>query len=210
MTGKDKIIKLNPQRVSSEVITRTTKIIRNGGIIIYPTETVYGIGCDALNIHSVGRLYAIKKRPEAKPALILIKDTAMLKRLVANVPPVAVKLMKRFWPGPLTITFQARKTVSKMLTAGSGKIGVRISSNRFCEKLIAECNTPIVSTSANISGEPALNEIETLKQIFVHKVDAIIDAGDLVPSLPSTVVDVADGMVNIIREGRITRTELQE
>jgi L-threonylcarbamoyladenylate synthase len=132
----------------------------------------------------------------------------MLKSLVADIPPRALQLMKKFWPGPLTLVFQARENLNPLITAGSGKVGIRIPDNPFCLKLLKESKTSIVSTSANISGKATNFSVESLKKLFADRVDMFIDAGDLPQSLPSTVLDVSEGMVKIVREGVISRKNL--
>jgi L-threonylcarbamoyladenylate synthase len=203
------ILELNPKRISWEIVQRAATIIQKGGIILYPTETIYGLGCDLFNEKAVKRLYTIKKRPETKPALVLIGNISMLRELVVDIPLLASRLMKRFWPGPLTILFKAKKNISPLITAGSGMIGVRLSGSKFCVKLLTVCRIPIVSTSANISGKLFLNDIDSLEKIFATEIDLIVDAGNLPSSLSSTVVDVSSGSVKVIREGAIGREQLK-
>ena len=139
-----------------------------------------------------------------KPVLVLVQNKLMLESLVTDIPPVAVKLMRKFWPGPLTLIFNAKKNLNPLLTAGTGKIGIRIPGNAFCLKLLKAAQVPIVSTSANISGVQQDPSIQSLKKTFSGKVDLIVDAGDLPSSLPSTVIDVTDGKASIVREGAIS------
>ncbi len=127
----------------------------------------------------------------------------MLESLVTDIPLVAVKLMRKFWPGPLTLIFNAKKNLNSLLTAGTGKIGIRIPANAFCLKLLREVQVPIVSTSANISGVQPESSIDSLKKIFSGKVDLVVNAGDLPRSLPSTIIDVSDEKARIVREGTI-------
>ena len=149
--------------------------MKKGGVILYPTETIYGLGCNAFDEQAVARIFTIKGRPDTKPVLVLVRNLTMLKSIVDDIPPVAVKLMEKFWPGPLMIIFNTRKILNSLLTAGTGKIGVRIPGNKFCIKLLREAKTPIVSTSANISGVQYDPSIRSLKQLFSDKVDLIIE-----------------------------------
>ncbi len=199
-----KVIKLNPHRIQTKIIDEAARIIKCGGIIIYPTDTIYGIGCDAFNMKAVRNIFRIKERNEHNPMLVLVNNLKVLKELVDEMTPLALTLSERFWPGPLTMIFKANKNIHRLLKSDNGKIGIRIPDNRFCLKLIEECRTPIVSTSANISGQNTPNESDTLINIFGDKVDLFIDAGKLPPSLLSTVVDVSGKKLKIIREGAIS------
>ena len=143
------LIQINSQRISSKSITQIGRSVKWGGVILYPTETIYGLGCNAFDEEAVARIFEIKGRPETKPVLVLVWNLTMLKSIVANIPPVAVKLMEKFWPGPLTMIFNAKKNISPLVTAGTGKIGVRIPGNSFCLKLLKEIQVPLVSTSAS-------------------------------------------------------------
>ena len=200
------VIHLNPARVSGKVIESTARIILRGGVIIYPTDTIYGIGCDAFNADTVKRIFELKGRTEDKPALVLVQNRDMVRGLVTEISPTAQRLMAQFWPGPLTILLPARENIHRLLKGGEGSIGVRMPDNRFCQKLLARCRVPIVSTSANISGQ--LPDRDTLRMRFLDNVDLFIDAGELPPSLPSTVVDTSGKNVRIIRRGAIPGEEI--
>ena len=203
-----KILKLNPKRISAEVVREAAITIRGGGVLLYPTETIYGLGCDVFNERAVKRIFAIKQRFEKKPLLVLVRNVTMVRELVVAIPPLASVLMDRFWPGPLTLIFYARRNISSLVTAGSGKIGVRIPKNNFCLRLIKACSTPIVSTSANISGQEPVQGVDDLVRHFGNRVDLVVNVGILPVSLPSTVVDVSDARPRIIREGAIRRIQL--
>ena len=203
------ILQLNLKRISGTIVQQTVRTIRKGGVILYPTETVYGLGCNAFDEKAIQRIFEIKERPETKPMLVLVRNRTMLQELVSEIPPTAFKLMECFWPGPLTLIFKARKNLSSLLTAGSGKIGVRIPSNNFCLKLLKESQIPLVSTSANMSGKNVISSIKSLKRIFADKVDIVIDAGSSPSSLPSTVVDVSESKLAIIRQGAISNAQLR-
>jgi L-threonylcarbamoyladenylate synthase len=202
------ILNINLRRISSDAIHQTATSVKRGDVILYPTETIYGLGCNALNEQAVAKIFQIKGRPETKPLLVLAGNKEMLKSLVAEIPPVALKLMRKFWPGPLTIVFNAKHNLNPLLTAGTGKIGIRIPGNMFCLKLLKEARVPIVSTSANISGVQQDPSIQSLKKIFSEKVELIVDAGDLPLSMPSTVVDVTSELPVVVREGAIAKQKL--
>ncbi|HEY6193359.1 MAG TPA: L-threonylcarbamoyladenylate synthase [Bacteroidota bacterium] len=198
------------RNVASEIVSKAAEVIRKGGVLLYPTDTIYGLGCDALNGAAIQRVFEIKRRADDKPALVLIQDGAMLDMLAAEFPPIASKLAKRFWPGPLTIIFKSRWDLHPLLTGSGGRVGVRIPDNDFCRRLLKETGVPIVSTSANISGTEGPGDIGSLRSLFGGLVDLVVDAGEPASNLPSTVVDVSHGILTIVREGVIPAEAVRE
>jgi L-threonylcarbamoyladenylate synthase len=203
------ILKLYPKRIATAVIQRTIDVLRVGGVILYPTETLYGFGCDMRNEAAIERIVKIKQRPNDKPFLVIAHNRKMVWNFVDDIPPKALQLIDAFWPGPLTVLLPAKKGMSKFLVGEDGKIGVRVPDNAFCLKLLGTYHAPIVSTSANISGQIERPSIEELKKQFGKSVDLVIDAGDLPSTLPSTVVDVSNQGWKILREGCISRHEIE-
>ncbi len=191
-------------------VTLAAQAILDGGVIVYPTETIYGLGANALDPKTVDKVYGIKKRPKSNPILVLIPNRISLEELVTGIPDTAELLMDKFWPGPLTIVFKASPIVSPILTAGSGKIGIRLSSDDFCRELLSICRIPITSTSANLSGEPNPDSIGIINKRVLDSVDLVIDAGKLTSQTPSTVVDVTKGKVELLREGAIPFEKIRE
>ncbi|MDI6765682.1 MAG: L-threonylcarbamoyladenylate synthase [Bacteroidota bacterium] len=202
------ILKINPAYIQTQIINKAAGVIKKGGIILYPTDTIYGLGCDAFNRKSIKWIFDIKHRNPKNPALVLVRDIPMLQELVEDVSSKSKELMRRFWPGPLTMLFNARKGIPPLLISDDGKIGIRMPKNNFCLKLIAVSRVPIVSTSANISGDKTITEIEALKELFAHKVDLFIDAGDTASTIPSTVIDASVDEPVLIREGVIPFLEI--
>ena len=191
-----------------EIAREAARCIRDGGVILYPTDTIYGIGCDASNEKAVEKIFEIKKRSASNPVLMLASSVPMVESLVEEISPQAFRLMNKFWPGPLTLLFKPKKKMPKLLIPENNKIGIRIPANQFCLYMIEQCNTPVVSTSANLSGIQTSGKISELKKIFFGKVDLIIDRGDLENITPSTIVDVTSESVIVVREGVITREEV--
>ncbi len=191
-------------------VTQAAQTILNGGVIVYPTETVYGLGANALDSRAVEKVYQVKSRPKSNPILVLIPGLDAMDELVLEVPEFAAALMKKFWPGPLTIVFKASPMVSPILTANSGKIGLRLSSDEFCRELLAICRIPITSTSANLTGDPSPDSIGVISKKVLNSVDLIVDAGELASRVPSTVIDVTQGKVELLREGAIEFKRIQE
>lgn len=187
---------------------KALEVFRTGGVIAYPTETFYGLGIDPFNIEAVKRLFLLKGRPAKSPISLIIKDRLMLTELVQGVPPVAERLIKKFWPGPLTIILRAKAGLPAELLANTGKVGVRISSNPVAQRLVEELNSPITATSANPSGkEPPRSSSEVI-EYFNGSIDMLIDGGVLTGRYGSTVVDITDNRVEIIREGEIPASKL--
>ncbi len=188
-------------------IHRTAQVLREGGVILCPTDTLYGLGCLAGNPGAVKRVYTIKGKAETKPSLVLVDSVAMAGEMAVEIPALARRLMDLFWPGPLTLVLRAAPAVSELLTAGTGKIGVRLPADEFCRKVAQRCGSALVSTSANRSGIEPSDEIESLLRQFGAEVDLAVDAGNRY-SPPSTVADVSDGRLTIVREGAISVMEL--
>jgi len=178
-------------------------LLQRGGIIAYPTETIYGLGVDALNEEAIRRLFQVKARDARKPVSVLVKDIEMLDRLVSAIPPVARPIMENYWPGPVTIIFPASRAVPPNLTGESGNLGVRISPHPFVSRLFDFFHSPLTSTSANISGGRSLLEPEDILRTFGPRIDLVIDMSEPIGDKASTVVDVTDGEPRIVRKGAV-------
>ena len=192
----------------NEQISKAAEIIIKGGVIVFPTMCLYGLGADAGNISAVKRIFTIKERPPDKPVLILISGKDHLKNLVTHVPDKAALLIERFWPGKLTLVFQASDLgggeLKDILTAGSGKIGIRLAGHPMTAALVKAVGKPITGTSANISGEPGCNDPSDLSRKLIHRVDMLLDGGILIGGAGSTVVDVTGNNPKILREGAVS------
>ena len=184
-----------------------SQIVHSGGIVAVPTETYYGLGVNPFNELAVDRLLRLKGRPDGKPILVLIGQRAQLSLLVREVSSIATFLMDTFWPGPLTILFAAHSSLPHNLTAGTGTVGVRLSSCRPLVELLA-VSGPLTGTSANRAGGLPAQEANQVRTALGQDVDLIVDAGPTPGGLPSTVVDTRD-RARLIREGAITRQMLQ-
>ena len=195
---------LKAETLSGSDWKQVRDIFKKGGMIAYPTETFYGLGVDPFNEIAIKKLFELKGRDPDKPVSILIKDKKMLLTVVEEISPLAEILMKKFWPGPLTIIFKAKKSIPSILTGGTGKIGVRISSNPITQKLLEKIDSPITTTSANPSGERSPVTANKVMGYFGNKIDLILDGGMLYGKLGSTVVDVTEGELIVIREGEIS------
>lgn len=186
----------------THAVEAAAETLKLGGVILCPTDTIYGLSCLAGREEAIRRIYRIKGRPETRPALVLAGSIELATALVTGVPPPASRLMERFWPGPLTIVLRAAPGVSALLTAGTGTIGIRLPADEFCRRLGLRCGEPILSTSANRSGTPPAAGLEELAREFEGEVDLVVDAGER-RSAPSTLVDLTGGTPVIVREGAI-------
>lgn len=184
-----------------------SRIVRIGGIVAVPTETYYGLGVNPFDERAVDRVLGLKARTEKKPVLVLIGERGQLTSVASEISSVAQLLMDALWPGPLTIILAAHSSLPRNLTAGTGTVGVRLSSCRPLASLLAICG-PLTGTSANRSGELPAREAHEVQDAMGQEVDLIIDAGPTPGGLPSTVVDARE-TVRVIREGAITRQILQ-
>ncbi len=187
---------------------KAVEVFGSGGIIAFPTETFYGLGVDPFNEVAVKRLFLLKGRGPANPVSLIIKDLPMLRSLVMDVPPVAEGLIKRFWPGPLTIIFRAKDCLPPELLANTGKVGIRISSNPVAQRLVHALDSPITATSANPSGKEPARSADGIIGYFDGSIDMLIDGGELAGRLGSTVVDITGDTVEVVREGEIPASKL--
>ena len=184
------------------------RIISAGGITAIPTETSYGLAVDPFNEEALERLFRVKQRPSFKPVLVLIDGTDRLQRLATQIPPLYGPLMDRYWPGPVTLIFPALPTLPKLLTAGSGTVGVRISSDTAANEICRRAGGAVTATSANLSGsQPARTATELIDQLG-DSLDLVIDAGPLEDVPPSTVVKCEGDRLIAVREGAIALEEI--
>jgi L-threonylcarbamoyladenylate synthase len=197
------ILKPDPQGIK-----KAAQMVLQGGIIAFPTETFYGLAADVLNEAALKKIFQVKKREEGKPLLLLIADKSWLNGLVQNISPLAERLMNRFWPGPLTLVFNASAQLSPLLTADTGKIGIRLSPHPVTQALVQAVGRAITGTSANLSGQPGTLTAREVHQSMGESLDAVLDGGKTAGGPGSTVLDVSDPSPQIIREGMIFRNEL--
>jgi L-threonylcarbamoyladenylate synthase len=194
-------------RPDGDAIAAAVHVLTAGGIIVYPTETVYGLGADACSPAALARLVALKVREPGKPISVLVSDTEMLADLVRDVPPLATALMQHYWPGPLTLVLRARAGVSSVLTGDDGGIGVRLSSHPIATALVRALGRPITTPSANPSRQRPPIEVSEARVYFGARVECYLDGGRLHGEPASTVVDLR-GEWKVIREGAVSRAAL--
>jgi L-threonylcarbamoyladenylate synthase len=197
-----KIVKIDTA-YPEEVFARCRDVIFAGGVIVYPTETFYGLGADPGNPVAIRKLFAIKGRQHDQPILLLIKDAGQVRNWAAEIPAKAEELMRQHWPGPLTLVFKAKEYVLPELTAGAGTIGLRVPGSALTVRLLAFLGTALTGTSANASGGRSPRTAEEAMEAVGSVVDLIVDGGMTSGGKPSTVVDVSVEPFRIIREGAI-------
>jgi L-threonylcarbamoyladenylate synthase len=194
----------------AEAVAAAAAVLKRGEVIVFPTETLYGLGADALDSGAVEKVFQLKGRDSQNPIPVLVADREMLYRLVAAVPPIAEKLIARFWPGPLTIVLPARGDIPRPLVSAAGGIGVRISSQAVATRLVEALGRPLTATSANPSGRPAAHTAQEAKAYFSDRIDIYVDGGPLASKTGSTVVEIRGGRLSIIRAGEIARSHLED
>lgn len=195
---------------NQEAIERAGEVIRGGGLVAFPTETVYGLAADVFNEQAVARVFEVKGRPANNPLPVQIASKDDLPRLVLEVPGIAERLMEKFWPGPLTLVLRASPEVLELVTAGTGKIGIRMPDHPVALALIRAAGTPIVAPSANSSGQPPPTTAEEVLEYLNGKIELVLDAGPTMLKVASTVVDVTESPPRIFRLGSISEEELQK
>jgi L-threonylcarbamoyladenylate synthase len=190
-------------------IHAAAQIIRNGGIIAFPTSTLYGLGADANNPLAVERIFQVKGRLSHRPILILIRDKACLPELVRTIPPKAAVLIEAFWPGGITLVLHAGEGVSSRLTGNTGKIGVRVPKHPVAAAILDQLEGPMTGTSANLSGQGSCSDVSCMEKQVSARLDGVVDAGPLQGGRGSTVIDVTVVPPRILREGTISDHQIQ-
>jgi L-threonylcarbamoyladenylate synthase len=203
-----RILRLNPDAPDPSVILEAARVIKSGELVVYPTETVYGLGADTRNEKAVAKVFVAKNRPLESPLSVAVDSIEMAKE-VARISPAAEKILRKFTPGPLTIVSEAKDGISDLLTSGSGKIGVRVPDHLVALALIKSVGGPITSTSANLSGKPAPCAIaEAIEQLGEH-VNLVLDTGKCRLGVPSTVLDASSEKIKVLRKGSIPLLEIE-
>lgn len=202
------VLRVDPKFPDPKEIQKGAHFILEGEVVAYPTETIYGLGVDVFNKRAVKKIYDLKSRDYGLPISILVSDSAMLKEIVTQIPDRVNALMRRFWPGPLTILFEVKESFPKSLVTNTGKVGVRVSAHPIAAALVKAVGRPITTTSANRSGFPPSLNVKHVTKYFGERLPCVIDGGECEPSHGSTVVDVADETMRIIREGALSAEEV--
>jgi L-threonylcarbamoyladenylate synthase len=207
---KTVLLEVNPQAPEIEKVSVAAKLIRAGGLVAFPTETVYGLGADALNVKAVLALFEAKKRPLDNPPIVHVCDTKDVYRLAHEIPTTAERLMRIFWPGPLTLIFKRSSIVPNVTVAGLDTIAVRMPRHNVALALIRESRCPISAPSANLAGKPSPTTAKHVLDDLDGKIDAVLDAGSTAIGVESTVLDVTVDPPQVLRPGGTPFEALKE
>ncbi len=202
------IIKINKEN-KEKVLEKGAHIIQNGGLVVFPTETVYGLGANALDENAVSKIFLAKGRPGDNPLIVHINKISDLQKIVSSVSDTQKKIMDAFWPGPLTIIFDKKENVPQNVSGGLSTVAVRMPAHDFARELIEKAGVPIAAPSANISGKPSSTLGEYAKKDLFGKVDLIIDEGSSDIGVESTVVKIEKEGLYILRPGAITKEMIE-
>ena len=186
------------------------EIVRNGGLVAFPTETVYGLGADAFDAEAVENIYTVKGRPADNPSIVHIWNREQLKLITPMVTPVMVKVMDAFWPGPVTIICERTDEVPYVTTGGLETVGIRMPSDPGAKSFLRAADCPVAAPSANLSGRPSPTTADHVREDFDGKIDAIIDGGPCEIGIESTVIDLTGEIPMILRPGYMTAEDFQD
>ncbi len=202
-----KISKYNPEK---RKINKAATVLQNGGTVAFPTETVYGLGANALSSTAVEGIFRAKGRPKDNPLIVHISDISQIDNLVESIPLKSLELMERFWPGPLTIIFNKRENVPNIVTGGLSTVAIRMPNHKIALELIRAAGLPIAAPSANASGKPSPTHVNHVIEDMNGRVNMIIDGGITGIGVESTVLDVSGDIPIILRPGGVTKEDLLE
>lgn len=198
------------EQLNMDVINEAGAVIKRGGLVAFPTETVYGLGANGMDEEAAAKIYAAKGRPSDNPLILHISDISMLDGIVSEVPLAAKKLMDKFWPGPLTLVFKKKPEVPYGTTGGLDTVAVRYPSHKVALEIISSAGTPIAAPSANTSGRPSPTKASHVIEDMEGKIDMIVDGGDVGIGIESTIIDVTGEIPMILRPGYITKAMAEE
>lgn len=200
---------MKTKRLQANQIDEAATILHQGGLVVFPTETVYGLGADGLNETAVKQIFIAKGRPSDNPLILHIHDPAQLEEIVMNFPQAAQALIQAFWPGPLTLVFQKQSHIPAVVTASLNTVAVRMPNHEIALDLLKTINRPVAAPSANISGRPSSTKFNHVMDDLEGKVDAVIDGGSSVIGIESTVVDVTTTPPTLLRPGYISTSAIE-
>jgi len=208
MENETRIIHINRPDQAQEEIKFAVDAVIGGGLVVFPTETVYGLGANSLLEEPVRKIFEVKGRPPSLPLTYHLPSATEVEPFVKNISDSGRKLMDKFFPGPITLVFEKSEIVPDIITGGSRKVGVRVPNHKATLEFLKQAKVPLVATSANISGKPASTKLEHIVKDLGGKVDIILDSGDSPLGIESTVIDVTSEPPRLIRTGYITQEEI--
>ena len=202
------IIKVDPRKIDTQQIEKIVRILKKDGIIVFPTETFYGLGACCFSAVAVNKIYDLKGRDAQKPLSVVIADLEMLDVIAAHIPPVFERIVEKFWPGPLTLILECGSLLPSILLGPKKTIGVRLPAHTWLRELVRAAGFPLTATSANLAGEKEISDPHVVIDVFSGKVEMIVDAGPTTGGLPSTVLDLTLEKPQILREGAVSASNL--
>jgi len=204
------IIKVNPKKPQKKIIQMAAEIIKKGGLVAFPTETVYGLGANGLDKKAIKKIFKAKRRPQDNPLILHIADLKDLFKLAKKVPKEAQTLVQKFWPGPLTIVLFKRKSIPNEVSANRDTVAIRMPRNKIAQELIKASGVPIAAPSANLAGRPSPTSAKDVFEDLGREIDLILDGGKTKIGIESTVVDLTVKPPLILRPGAISIEELKK
>ncbi|HXG42513.1 MAG TPA: L-threonylcarbamoyladenylate synthase [Dehalococcoidia bacterium] len=205
-----RVLKVDPERPTAEAIAEAARVLRAGGLVAFPTETVYGLGADALSAEAVARIFAAKGRPADNPLIVHVGSPEEVGRVAREVPPLARHLMERFWPGPLTLVLPRSPVVPLATTGGLDTVAVRMPSHPVALALVRVAGVPVAAPSANRSGRPSPTRAEHVLEDLGEAVDLVLDGGPCPVGVESTVVDITGPVPVVLRPGGLPKEAIEE
>ncbi|HET9328615.1 MAG TPA: L-threonylcarbamoyladenylate synthase [Candidatus Eisenbacteria bacterium] len=197
------LFKIDPDSPDEEALDAAAETVLRGGVIGFPTDTLYGLGCSLFDVRAVEMVARLKRRDLSLAVISLIPTPSQVYGLAADVPPVAERLIQRFWPGPLSMIFLAAAVVPPPVRGAGGTIALRCPKDRLCERLLSRIGGPVVASSANLTGQPPARTAEEVMRIFGNQLDLVLDGGPRDKRFPSTLVDVSATRPRLLRRGAV-------
>ena len=201
---------MHTQRLQPRDTAEAAEILRRGGLLGIPTETVYGLGANGLNPDAVGRIFAAKGRPQDNPLILHIPSADWLERYCVDIPDTAYALAERFWPGPLTMVLRRKRVVPDVVTAGLDTVGMRCPAHPVCRAILAAADVPVAAPSGNTSGRPSPTNMADMLEDMDGKIDGIVDGGPCAVGVESTIVDLTVMPPRLLRPGGVTLEQLRD
>ncbi len=205
---KTRVLSVNPTQPEAEAIREASQVLARGGLVAFPTDTLYALGANALDPRAIERVLAVKGRHHGKPLSVLLPSAEQAGELAVELPDAVRALMQTFWPGPLTVVLRASSKVPPVLVGATGTVGLRVPAGALARSLLAAFGGPIIGTSANKSGGADPGDARAVQKAVGGQIDLILDGGRVTLGVPSTVIDCTSDPARILREGAVPRGEL--
>lgn len=206
---KTRVIPVEPKSPQPDVLQQACEILRRGGLVAFPTDTLYALGANALDPAAIERVLTVKGRHHGKPLSVLVPSVEAAAALAATLPDGAQALMRAFWPGALTVVVRASAKIPSILTAATGTVGLRMPAGAVARALLTAFAGPVIGTSANKTGAADPADAKTVQKAIGGQIDLVLDGGRVTLGVPSTVIDCTAEPARILREGAVSRSALQ-